>query len=364
MLSSAIPEEVLDSTQRTRWEAAFEQLPSELRDINYSFRYHLLYEKNGDGSMRLFLYREGAALFYYPFLIRPILNKVIAEGYNDIETVYGYTGPLCTTTDPEFIKRAMYSFRGYCSNHKIVSEFIRFHPLLQNQKNFSTDPELKIVSLRDYVYVDLQRSEEEIWDAYTSQNRNKIRKSEKLGVYIESGFQEEAYKKFVEMYLDNMRQVKAARMYFFSDSFFEELAQLIQANGKFLVARNENEILGSAVFLAGTEIGHYFLAAATAEGKKAAAGNLLLHHGIQWSKREGMKKLHLGGGVSQDANDPLLVFKNNFSQLIEKFYIGKRIHNHEIYSILTEDWDRNFPEESVKYKSILQRYRWTKDDLL
>lgn len=95
-----------------------------------------------------------------------------------------------------------------------------------------------------------------------------------------------------------------------------------------------------------------------------AAGNLLLHHGIKWSQQNGMKMLHLGGGVSEDENDPLLIFKRNFSTKTKKFYIGKRIHDQSAYSSLVAEWDQRFSEEAAKYKNILQRYRWTGADLV
>lgn len=77
-----------------------------------------------------------------------------------------------------------------------------------------------------------------------------------------------------------------------------------------------------------------------------------------------MKIMHLGGGITPEESDPLLVFKKNFSSKTEKFYIGKRIFDQGTYDLLIQDWDQRFPEEAPKYKSILQRYRWEKQDLL
>ncbi|MBP6335275.1 MAG: GNAT family N-acetyltransferase [Bacteroidia bacterium] len=355
--------EVLDSSQASRWNSLFELLPDDLKDINYTFAYHELFEKNGDGKIRLFVYQSGNSIFYYPFLLRPILNEVVSEGFHDIETVYGYTGPLCTTSNPEFIQEAMSAFRDYCTNEKVICEFIRFHPLIRNHIVDYSDTRLKLIPLRDYVYVDLTKSETDIWNGYSPQNRNKIRKAEKLEVKIDSMFSSERYNEFVRIYLDNMKLVHAAKMYLFSKPFFTALAELVQRNGIFIQAQKNNVLVGAAVFFGGKKIAHYFLASATSEGKNMAVSNLILHHGTQWAKKNGMEKLHLGGGVSQNANDPLLVFKSNFSALTEKFYIGKRIHNEDVYKTLVEDWDKRFQKESGKYQSILQRYRWTDEDL-
>lgn len=360
----AISVEILDSTMRNRWKELYDLLPENIRDINFSFEYHFLYEINGDGKIRLFLYREGSLIYFYPFLIREINSNSGKTVLRDIETVYGYTGPISNSNEREFILRANVAFKEYCQSQNVVCEFIRFHPLLANHKIASLNLDLNVIALRDYVYVDLLDGEDEIWNKYSAQNRNKIRKAEKLGVEIQSGFSKQSFGTFVDLYLENMRLVKAAPMYFFSNNFFDGLSELAQSNGMFFIAKKEGQMVGAAVFLIGAEISHYFLAAASPEGKKLAAGNLLLHEGILWCKKNGSQKLHLGGGVSQEQDDPLLVFKRNFSSLSEKFYIGKRIHDQEIYSALVSDWDHRFPSDALKYKNILQRYRMTKADLV
>lgn len=355
--------EVLSSAQSARWEELYKDLPANLRDINFSFDYNFLYELNGDGSIRLFHYRENDQSYFYPFLIRPVVSHDKISAYKDIETVYGYTGPIASSNDPEFIHHATIAFRDYCKKENVVCEFIRFHPLLRNEGLVTVDADIKVYALRDYVYVDLKKTEEEIWDGYSSPNRNKIRKAERQGVVIEPVRDEENFSVFVKMYLENMRLVNAASMYFFSPEFFKGLFDLVNKEGVFFLAKSGDEVVGAAVFLGNGPIAHYFLAAASAEGKKFAAGNLLLHHGVKWSQQNGMQKLHLGGGVSEDPNDPLLVFKKNFSVQTEKFYIGKRIHNLKVYNSLVNEWDNRFPEAAIKYRNILQRYRWRKEDL-
>lgn len=364
MHSVADTVEVFDSSQRASWEEWFGFLPDALRDINYTFDYLLLYELNGDGAIRLFTYREQDAVFYYPFLIRPVKNSILGSGYQDIENVYGYTGPLWSSDEPGFQERATGAFVSWCREQKVVCEFIRFHPLLHNAEQAGKEKNITVVPLREYVYVELERSMEDIFKSYTSQNRNKIRKAEKHGVLAVRDDACEYFNEFVRIYTENMKLLKAARMYYFSPAFFQQLKKLVREKGCLVLAKKDNEILGASVFLGGGRIGHYFLSAATESGKKLAVSNLMVHAGISWSRSAGMKKLHLGGGLSPDKEDPLLVFKKNFSNLTEKFYIGKRIFDAKAYDLLVNDWDKRFADEAPKYKSILQRYRWEKEDLL
>ncbi|MEO8085344.1 MAG: GNAT family N-acetyltransferase [Bacteroidota bacterium] len=346
------------------WDAHFDKLPLHLRDINLSFDYYFMYEVNGNGKARLFTVTEGDELYFYPFLLRSIETTVLDGNYFDIESAYGYSGPVSTSSNMEFLNSCSEAFMAYCKENKIVSEFIRLHPLLENYQLLSQNESVKLIPLRDYVYVDLQRAENEIWDSYTSQNRNKIRKAEKNNVEIIHDYNCQYFEEFARIYQKNMEHLNASMLYFFSKEFFTALLALIKKNGLLLIAKDNMRVLGASVFLLGNFNAYYFLSSATEEGKKNAVSNLLLNKGIMHCKKSGMKKVHLGGGMTDSAEDSLLVFKKNFSSKTAPFYIGKRIHFHEQYDLLCADWDRRFAPESVKYKNILQRYRWSKADLL
>jgi hypothetical protein len=355
--------EILDAARRDRWEHFFSRLPAALQDVHFTYDYQHLYELNGDGAMRLFVFEDGNDLYYYPFLIRDIPGATL-EHYRDIETSYGYTGPLTTTGDIGFISRATQEFLKYCRAENVVTEFIRYHPLLKNHEWSGSETGISTIPLRDYVWVDLRQPEEEIWKNYTPPNRNKIRKAEKHGISIVEDTGLHGFDEFARIYLENMRQLNAPKMFFFSDAWFRGLKDLVAKTGVLLLAMEGELTLGAAIFLKGGSVGHYFLASATVEGKKWAVSNQLLHEGIRWCRRQGLQKLHLGGGVSASADDSLLVFKKNFSQLTEKFYIGKRIHNRPVYDRLCADWDRRFAPDSERYSNILQRYRWSREDML
>ena len=354
---------VLKADDKAGWDECFHSLPEHLRDINFSYDYHRMYQANGDGDIRLFYFERDGEKYYYPFLLRPVLIAGAESPYKDIETAYGYTGPISTTSDDNFVREADEEFRRFCAEENVVSEFVRFNPLLSNDDLFHSSNSMSIVPLRDYVTVKLERSAEELFLGYSSQNRNKIRKAEKTGVQIQFDPEAKDFDTFVSIYLENMQRIGAAKMYFFSDAFFAEMKRLTVQSGAFMTARLNGEILGATVFLKGETIGHYFLSSATEEGKKNAVSNLMLHHGILWAKRKGLQQIHLGGGVTASADDPLLVFKLNFSDVLVKFTIGKRIHNQRVYDALIQQWEETYPQHAVQYKPILQRYRLTGEDM-
>lgn len=354
--------DVIGTTDASGWESVLAAFPSHLQDIHFTARYHRMYEANGDGTAMLFVYREADETYAYPFLCRPVPSGLIDGDYFDIESAYGYGGPLSTTTDPSFLHAADQAFRNFTRERSIVTEFVRFHPLIGNHGFVAGDSGLKVVHLRDYVAVNLRVPETELLAGYTSQNRNKIRKAEKSGVVITQDMTMSRFDEFIRIYIDNMRQLGASSLYFFSEDYFAGLRELLKTDGMLYFADGTSGCLGAAAFLHNNTWAHYFLSSATPEGKKLAAGNALLHAGIIACRQRGCATMHLGGGLTGTEDDALLVFKRNFSSMRVPYYIGKRIHLDGVYQRIMESWDRNHPGYSQQYSSILQRYRWKSGD--
>lgn len=354
---------IITAMSNTEWDNEVAQLPIALQDIHLTARYHHLYEENGDGAARLFVFQRGSDRYLLPFLIRALPEHLSPKGYFDIESCYGYTGPVSSTESLDFIREAESTFLDYCRRQKVVSEFIRFHPLLFNQRFVSPDSGMQLLHLRDYVAVDLSINADSRFAQYTPQNRNKIRKAEKAGYNIQYDRSLEKYEEFVRIYLENMVQLKAARQYYFSPAYFSALRKLVATDGALLLAVNDSGVEGAAVFLGRGKYAHYFLSSVTPEGRQSGVGNLLLHEGLNWAADQGFSAMHLGGGISAATDDPLLVFKQNFSKQMLPFYIGKRILDQKVYDDVIESWELNLPEAKGKFGAILQRYRWSKSDL-
>ncbi|MFM8432684.1 MAG: GNAT family N-acetyltransferase [Bacteroidota bacterium] len=354
---------VIPASDQEAWDRVLNQFPEALQDIHLTARYHQLYERNGDGQARLFVFKSNEETYCMPFLIRPIDGLNGIEGSYDSESAYGYSGPVSTTAESGFLKAADETFREYCNSVKLVTEFVRFHPLLDNQRFVPEGSGMQVIRLRDYVTVDLSCGLNERMDRYSAQNRNKIRKAEKAGVHVVEDPSTAQFATFIDIYVENMRQLHASRMYFFSDAYFHELRSLIKRDGVLLLALGPEGILGAAVFLASGSYSHYFLSSVTANGRQLGVGNLLLHEGINWAADRGARIMHLGGGLTADPADPLLTFKLNFSKTTVPFFIGKRIHDETAYRKILEAWEKKHGIAAGAFGNILQRYRWTDEDL-
>ena len=64
----------------------------------------------------------------------------------------------------------------------------------------------------------------------------------------------------------------------------------------------------------------------------------------------------LGGGVAM--RDGIFKYKKSFGKNgVRDFFIGKRIHNQDIYNLLCRTWERKNPAKKEKYKNYLLKYR-------
>ena len=84
------------------------------------------------GRAFAFVAEDDAGMLFHCFIRRPIQSvagHAIAGGLSDLETAYGYGGPLATTLDPVFLAAAWEGFAQWCRQRRVVCEFLRFHPI-------------------------------------------------------------------------------------------------------------------------------------------------------------------------------------------------------------------------------------------
>ncbi len=168
---------MLGLQDREQWVLELECLKDLSPDIHYRPEYCGLFKDMGEA--RLFIYREGTASVIYPFLLRkvnliPGLEGKLKQDLYDITTPYGYGGPLATPAAGEKVwSNFCRCLTEYCKGNGIITEFIRFHPLLGNHHLLRRQVVIDRVS--SVVFVDLKMSDEEIWSGYERNNRKNIK---------------------------------------------------------------------------------------------------------------------------------------------------------------------------------------------
>ncbi len=349
---------ILTLSDHIIWNEYIHNLPLDQQDIYYTPEYYSLYENNGDGKALCFVFEKDDDFALYPFLINSVNNigYDLDNQYYDIQGAYGYNGVVYTTNNLSFRKSFNEAFYDYISINNIISEFTRFHPLINN---CSFPIEMKIIKDRNTVYLDLSKSYDEIWEKqYSSINRNMIRKALKHGIIIEASSLESDYDVFYELYKITMQNIGADEYYHFSPQYFKVIKEQMVNNHILLLAKKNNKIICGTIIFINKYYCHYHLSGRLREFANTGVNNLILDEAIKIAKNLGCHYFHFGGGATGLENDSLLKFKSNFSKSFSEFYIGKKIHNQSIYDEVIEQWERKHPEKNTKFNNYILKYRY------
>ncbi len=352
--------QILNINDLIEWEDFIKQLPLKQQDIYFHPNYYKIYFEYGDGAPFCFVYQDEEGLALYPFLKNLIDPKrfQLNESFYDIQGAYGYNGVVSSSYKDSFIRKFYEAFDEFCQSENIIAEFTRFHPLLENHK-FSEN-HLTVIKDRKTVWLDLSPDKETRWkESYSGNNRNMIRKALKNKIKVNKASDEEGYSTFYQMYLTTMKEVGASEYYYFNEKYAQNFSSLLNGKQVLLEADYQGNKICSMILMLYGEYAHYHLSGRVREFSKLAANNLILDEAIELAKEKGAKYFHFGGGNSNDQSDPLFKFKSNFSKSFADFYIGKKVHNKEIYEQICSVWEQNHPELKEKYKHFLLKYRQT-----
>lgn len=312
-------------------------------DIYYLSGYTKAFKLHGDGEPLLFYYKDDDIKAINVVMKRDISKDAHFKGleenkYFDFSTPYGYGGWLIEGNGS--LKALFDEYSSWCKENNIISEVIRFHPILANQEKLRDVYE--IMDLSKTVAMDLD-NEDLIWLNITSKNRNVIRKAIKNNIVIKSGLYDELISSFKDIYNQTMSRDNADNYYYFKDSFYESIKNDLKNNATIYYALYDNRIIASSIILMCNNRLSYHLSGSIREYGNLAPTNLLLYEVAKWGCKNGYKTFHLGGGVGSK-EDNLYAFKKAFNKGDDYQYsIGKMIFNKELYDeLVSKREDGNF----------------------
>lgn len=325
--------QVLDSIKdKDKWMEFLDSFNDIEIDIYYLPEYMNLSIKDNNEAL-LFIYSHDKNFWIYPFFLTSINKAYLVNTkliYKDIETAYGYSGPLSNSSNINFIEKAQSIFSEWCHDKNVVAEFIRFHPLLKNTNFYKKNT--IILYDRKTISINLEKfnNEKNKFDAKT---RNIIKKFYKENNYIKIVDSKKDYDLFKDLYLSNMKKKDATNFYYFDEKYFDRLFYFILEHGCIINAYCKNNyLIGGAFILFSNQYAHYHLASSLKGKLYSGTSNAIIEKAIYISLDKNKKLLHLGGGVHSDNNDSLFKFKESMGNIMNEFYIGKKIYNPHIYN--------------------------------
>ncbi len=313
------------------------QLPEFSGKIYYSYACHAITAANGDGQpAALFLADENTGRAFYPFLMKRVPEAVGGNGEIDLETAYGYGGPVFFNLDAELTGEFNRLMNDWAAENRVIAEFIRFNPF--TSFHATSDPACKVSHNRITVSIDLTQGPEAVLNDCSPARLRNWKKANRLGLNFRR-LADPA--EFAPLYDQTMQRLKARAYYHFSRQYFAALAELPQESCFYAGAFTaDGRLAAAAIYLLDQTSAHYHLGASDPQLMYTQANAFLMLEFARKLCGSGRQMLHLGGGLSLADDDSLFRFKAGFSAQRHNFFIGRRIHDPQKYALFSENWQK------------------------
>ena len=268
------------------------------------------------------------------FIKRKIPINIGDNPYYDLITPYEYGGPVIVAcreeAKEELVKEFEVAFGDYCRENRIVSEFVRFHPLVENARDFQEC--YQVVHSRNTVGTNLKTYKDPFMEEFSKSARRSIRRALRAGVGFRVVEEPSDLGDFKKIYYSTMDRNKAPDFYYFGDDYFENCLQYFTENIVLVEATYQGKTIASGLYFAYQDSIHAHLSGTLADYLYLSPAYVLRYAITMWGKERGYALIHRGGGITKSKDDSLYRFKKRFGKNTGfQFHIGKRVWDKEIY---------------------------------
>ncbi len=309
-------------------------------DIYFEEKYGRLYEKIENGKVDIFEYKNELGSIRTMFIKREIPMKIDNKTYYDLITPYGYGGPIIVDcidniSRQKLVQEYYKSFKTYCEANDIVSEFIRFHPILENHNDFKDI--YNVQYMRKTLGTNLKDFDDPIQSEFSKKCRNVIRRALRNGITFKIEKNPDKIDEFKDIYYSTMDRNNASEYYYFDDEYFDNIINNFKENVILVKAIYEEKTIAAGLYFIFNKIIHEHLSGTLNEYLELSPAYILGYAVTLWGKENGYELIHHGGGRSNSEDDSLFKFKKKFAKNTEfDFYIGKKVWDIEVYNKLCE----------------------------
>ena len=326
--------EILSLDERAAdWDAALDDLAPRQRDVFFTSGYLRLWERRGEGRAMGAVYRGGGGLVLYPFLLRDLgaveyLGAAFA-GLRDATSPMGFGGPLARHgTREETFAAFRAEIDDWCHANAVVSEFVRFHPLLETR--LGMERHLEIEEAGKVAWARLDAGGCTLVEALSGPARRNIRLARESGVTCAVETSDAAWDRFAELYLENALRRKVLPAYRFDAAHFRDLRELVGPAAVLFGARHEGALVAAALFLRSHDFVHFHALGVDRKSAALRPANLLFFEAMRWACGTTATAVNLGGGYRGD--DEFFRFKLGFTHQLAPRRVGRAIHLFEPYA--------------------------------
>ena len=323
-------------------------------DVNYLSEYLYLHSFKKKNKIIYFLYKDGREVFLN-ILLKSRVNINGFKDFFDLETPYGYGGPLCNSRNKIFLKKATYLFDDWCKKNFILCQLTRFNPLLPNIKDLVLEKK-KLIKIKKIAIYNLTKNKNNLLN-YDSKTRNMIKRNLDNNIEFKlidnNNYDINQLKIFKENYLQSMLEKNANEFYFFNEDYFKKISILIKNKNAFIInAFKNNLIIAGAIFLYNHKMSYYHL---SFQKKYPGIMNTIIYKSKQILYKKNKKYLILGGGNLISDDDSLFKFKLKMSNMINFFYIETKVFNSKNYNKICKKLGVKSPKKLLFYRDYKRK---------
>nr|WP_235318413.1 GNAT family N-acetyltransferase [Planococcus sp. CAU13] len=312
-----------------------------LSDIYFNKSYGILYEKIENGKCETFEFRSERGSVSHLFIKREIpIALAGGKPYYDLITPYGYGGPIMEAVEEAEKERLaedfIHAFEDYCRQENIVSEFVRFHPVLGNVSDFKGSYDT--VFMRNTIQTCLTSTDDPLMSEYSPSVRKYIRKALQLGIRYKVTVNPGSLDKFRELYLGTMSRNQASEFYYFDEEYFNQCLKLLGPHLVVVEVTWQGNLIAMSLNFVSGDLLHVHLTGSLSEYHHLYAPNMLQYALLCWGMENGIRLIHHGGGRTNDPEDKLYLYKKKYGRVKElEYHVGKKIWNRSVYDLLCRE---------------------------
>lgn len=311
---------------------------SEIDNWNPFYKIEILklYRKKDNRLMYFLFTLDGKPIIIMPFILNDISVLGKKTPYQDIQSPFGYSGPLFKQGIKDSLVIEFWKVVDQCyKDNNVVSEFIRFS-LNNNYRHYSGALINTLKNIKGYIL----DGDEAQWKGFKPKVRKNYHKAEKnrltFNMYHKN-ITKEALDDFYKIYISTMKRNEAEQRYFFSKSYFKNFIDNNPEYCALAIVSHENMPISVELILLSENTMYSFLGGTHSEFFDKRPNDFLKVNTITWGRNHNYSYYILGGGIMND--DGLYRYKKSFFPKDPEvdYKTGRKIINENIYKELVEE---------------------------
>ncbi len=306
-------------------------------DIFFSENYGKLCETIQAGTCHVFEHKSKLGSIRHMYIKRRIPITINQTTYYDLITPFRYGGPLILSCGlgqkEELVQEFERKFQQHCLNHSIVSEFVRFHPLVNNASDFQNCYQIR--HTRYTLGTDLAKYPNFFKDEFSKSARKSIRRCIRAGLTYNIVEGPTCLNSFKRIYYASLDRNQASAFNYFDDNYFNTCLRFFKDNIVLVEAIYQGKVVSVSLNLVDKSVIHVHLSGTLTEYLWLSPAYIVKYATAMWGQNRGIGLIHYGGGITNRARDSLYQFKAKFSKNTKfHYYTGQKVWQQQVYQHL------------------------------